>query len=184
MLSAETLNFWLALGTVAMQVGTVALFALFFLRKRIAGFEGLVAFVRTWGMWLGLMIALFASALTLYYSEILGFPPCPLCWWQRVFLYPQVALFALALWRKERLIADYSIALSVVGLGFALYHHALQILPSGSLPCPAEGTVSCAQRFIFEFGYITFPMMAATLFAFLIALMLFVRTPKYRSSFS
>jgi len=182
-MNAESLNFLLALGTIGMQIGSVALFALFFLREKLPGFESVRTFLRTWGLWIGLALTLGGSLLTLYYSEVLGFPPCPLCWWQRVFLYPQVVLFALAVWKYSRgealrAIVDSSLALSVAGLGVALYHHALQVLPHGSLPCPAEGTVSCAQRFVFEFNYITFPLMAASLFAFLIAIMLFVRNAR------
>ena len=174
----ETTNYLLALGILGMQLAGAALLMVFFFRKQIPSFEKVATFVRTQGMWIGFVLTLAGSFLTLYYSEVLGFPPCPLCWWQRIFLYPQVILFALALWRKERVIVDYSTVLSVVGFGFALYHHALQVLPSGSLPCPAEGTISCAQRFVFEFGYITFPLMAATIFAFLIVLMLFSRERK------
>ncbi|RJR14012.1 disulfide bond formation protein B [Candidatus Parcubacteria bacterium] len=175
MVSAETLNYILALGTVATQLVTLALLLLFFFGKNTTAFRWVVTKVETWGMWKLLLLSFGGSLLTLYYSEILGYPPCPLCWWQRVFLYPQVALFAVAIWKREKLIVDYTIVLSGLGFLVALYHHALQVLPSGSLPCPAEGTVSCAQRFVFEFGYITFPLMAATLFAFFIAILLFVR---------
>lgn len=170
-MSVETLNFYLSLGTIGLQLGAIALVVLSFTN----GFSGVKAMVRTWGLWIAFALSFSASAMTLFYSEVLGFPPCPLCWWQRVFLYPQVVLFALAIWKGERRVIDYSIALSILGLGVALYHHMLQILPSGTLPCPAEGTVSCAQRLIFEFGYITFPFMAVSAFAFLLALMWFVR---------
>ena len=182
-MSAENLNFILALGTLAMQLGSAALLAVFFFRRNLPGFDAASAFLRTWGLWIGLALAIAGGLLTLYYSEVLGFPPCPLCWWQRVFLYPQVVLFALALWKYSRgealrALVDSSLALSIAGLGVALYHHALQVLPHGSLPCPAEGTVSCAQRFVFEFNYVTFPLMAASLFAFLIALMLYVKNTR------
>ena len=168
-----TLDVALALGTIAMQIVTVAFLALYFLRKRFPDLEDIATALSKWGMWIALILSFAGSALTLYYSEILGIPPCFLCWWQRIFLYPQVVLFALALWKRDRAIADYSIALSVLGVGFAIYNHALQMLPSGTLPCPAQG-VSCAQIFFLEFGYITYPMMSATLFGFLIVLMLFV----------
>jgi len=174
MFPTETLNFWLALGAVILQGVTVGLFVLYFLRARPV-LSGIVGILNTWGFQIALAASLAAFALTLFYSEIIGFPPCPLCWWQRVFLYPQVVIFALALFRGQKSIAEYSIILSLIGFGIAIYHHALQILPAGSLPCPAEGEVSCAQRFVFEFGYITLPLMAATVFAFLIALMLFAR---------
>ncbi len=170
----ETINYLLALGTVGLQVGAAGLLAFFLLGNRVPSLEWKRVLLEKWGLWIGFILTLTGSALTLFYSEILGFPPCPLCWWQRVFLYPQVLMFALAIWKRDRAIADYSILLSIAGAGVALYHHMLQVLPAGSLPCPAEG-VSCAQRFIFEFGYITFPLMAFSLFAFLIVLTLFVR---------
>ncbi len=181
----ETINYLLALGTLAMQIGGVTLLVAYFLRSRYQIFADISESVTQWGLLAAFILSAIGSVLTLFYSEILGFPPCPLCWWQRIFLYPQAVLFGLALLKRDartrgdergdRTIADYSIALSIFGLGVALYHHALQVLPSGSLPCPAEGAVSCAQRFVFEFGYITFPLMAATLFAFFIVLMLFTR---------
>lgn len=173
MYDVETINYLLALGVLALQIFTVAFFVLYAMRKR-PDFGGAAAFIGRWGMWVAFLASFIASALTLFYSEVLGIEPCPLCWWQRVFLYSQVVLFGVALWKRSATIAGYSILLSLFGLGFALYHHAIQMLPAGSLPCPATG-VSCAARIMFEFGYITYPLMAATLFAFLIALMLFVR---------
>ena len=170
----EAVNSWLGVGTIALQAATVALLALFLLRKRIPDLESNVAFIGQWGIWLAFIFALGASAMTLIHENLFGLPPCSLCWWQRIFLYPQVVLFALALWKRERSIVDYSIVLSLIGLCIALYHHALQMLPAGTIPCPSVG-VSCAQIFFLEFGYITYPMMSAALFAFLIIIMLFVR---------
>lgn len=174
--SVETINYTLALGTVALQVVSVALLVVFFFRNN-ATFTGNAAFIGRWGLWVGFFLTLASIALTLFYSDVLGFQPCPLCWYQRIFLYPQAILLGMAVFKRDIYIADYSIVLSVIGAAFALYQHALQMLGEGSLPCPAspEG-VSCAQRIVFEFGYVTFPLMAFTLFAFLIVLMLFVRT--------
>lgn len=171
-MTLETTNYLLALGTVLMQVVTVGLLALYIFRKR-EEFAAVVAFVQRWGLWLAFFATLAGSALTLFYSEVLGIPPCPLCWIQRAFLYPQVVLFGIALWKKDARIALISIVLSTLGFAVALYHHALQMFPD-ALPCLAQGAV-CAQRHIFEFGYITFPMMAVSLFAFLVVLMLLVR---------
>lgn len=168
-----TVNYLQALGTIALQISAIGLLILYIVRKR--SFTGVVRLVQQWGMVLAFLLSFSAAGLTLFYSEVLGIEPCYLCWWQRIFLYPQVVLFGIALWKRDTVIALYSIVLSVLGLGVSIYHHALQTLPSGSLPCPATG-VSCAQRFMFEFGYITYPLMAATLFAALILLMLFVRS--------
>ncbi len=169
-----TTNFVLALGAVALQIATVVLFVLYLVRNRVPELQTTVAHVKAWALPVAFALSLATMALSLYYSEFLGIEPCPLCWWQRIFLYPQVILLGIALYRRDTSIAVYSIALSVLGALFALYNHILQVMPSGTLPCPAA-TVSCAQRFVFEFGYITLPLMGLTMFAALIVLMLFVR---------
>jgi disulfide bond formation protein DsbB len=173
--SLEIVNLNLGIFTIATQVLTIALFAVFLLRTRIPTFGEIAASVSSWSMWAALLVSFGASAMTLIHTELYNLPPCPLCWWQRVFLYPQVILLTIALWKRERTVTYYSIALSIFGLAVALYHHILQIAPPGSLPCPAEGEISCSQILFLEFGYITYPMMGATVFAFLIVLMLFNR---------
>ncbi len=175
-MAVETINFLLALGTLTMQVVGAAFLAVFFLRKSIPGLEDVASFLQKWGLWLGFLFSLGGLVLSLYYDS-LGFPACALCWWQRSFLYPQVVLFGLALWKKDNSIADYSIALSVFGGTIALYQHYLQMGGGSLLPCPATAgeALDCGVRFLFEFGYITFPLMSFTLFAFLIVLMLFMR---------
>ena len=180
----ETLNYLLALGTLAMQIVAAAFLVLYFLQRRVTDLQDIGEFLHRRGLWIGFFLSLGASALTLYYSEVLGFEACFWCWMQRAFLYPQIILFGLAIWKRDvrtrgdergdRTIAEYSIALSIAGAFSALYHHMLQIMPAGTLPCPATGP-SCAQMTLFEFGYITYPLMAFSLFAFLIVVMLFVR---------
>ena len=174
-MSLDTLNFLLAAGTLAMQVAGAGFLAVYFLQKKFTDLQDISGLLSRWGLWLAFLLTLGATALTLYYSEVLGFAPCGWCWVQRVFLWPQVLLFAIALYREERAAADFSIAFSVFGGLAALYQHYLQMGGQALVPCPASGAGDCAQRILFEFGYITFPLMAATLFAFLIVLMLFVR---------
>lgn len=174
-MSVETLNYLLALGTLAMQVAGAGFLVLYFLQKKFTDLQDIAGLLCRSGLWLAFLLTLGATAMTLYYSEILGFAPCGWCWVQRVFLWPQVVLFALALWKNDRTIANYSIGLSIPGALAALYQHYLQMGGQALVPCPASGAGDCAQRILFEFGYITFPLMAATLFAFLIVLMLFVR---------
>lgn len=176
----ETLNYWLALGTLAVQIVTAAFLALYVLRARVPDLGDVAALIGRWGLWVGFLLSLASTALSLYYSEVLGLVPCGWCWAQRVFLWPQILLFAVALWKKDIRIADYSIALSIFGGAAALYQHYLQMGGNSLLPCPATSSqaVDCGVRFLFEFGYITFPLMAFSIFAFLIVLMLFVRRPR------
>lgn len=174
MLPLDTFNLALAFGTLALGVVAIALLAAYVFRIEVG------TFLPKYGLWLAFIAVLGGMAGTLVHSEVYGLPPCPLCWWQRIFLYPQAVLFVFAIARRAsggalRSITDSSIALSIIGLGIALYHHALQMFPGGVLPCPAQGEVSCAKVLFLEFGFITYPLMSAVLFSFLIIAMLFVR---------
>ncbi len=176
-MSVADLNFILALGVVAMQLASIVLFAMWWFPKLVPNAGDVLPLVRRYGLKLALILTTLSAVMTLVYSDVLGFEPCPLCWWQRIFLYPQVFLFAMALWNEKyrETVIDSSIVLSVVGFGFALYHHALQMMPAGTLPCPATGP-SCAQITFIEFGYVTFPMMAVALFGLLIVTGLILRS--------
>lgn len=175
MYPVETYNHFLGFATFALQVVTLGFLALYLLRNRYPDLAGVGALIERWGLWLAFAASSGAVVLALFYSDVLGFIPCGLCWLMRIFMFSQVPLFALALYKRDRGIADYSIVLSIFGIALGLYQHYLQMGGSSVLPCPASGGGDCGQRFLFELDYITFPLMGASLFAFLIVLMLFVR---------
>lgn len=181
-MSVETLNFLLTLVTIALQIGAGTLLIIFLVRKKFLQLDEFQKILSSCAIPAAFFLALASAGMTLYYSEVLGFIPCGLCWLQRIFLYPQVIILGIAWWKKERSIADYSIALSVIGLMIALYQHYLQMGGESVLPCPASGAGDCAQRILFEFGYITFPLMSFTVFFALIVLMIYVRPKKETSA--
>lgn len=110
---------------------------------------------------------------SLYYSVIVGFPPCQLCWIQRIFIYPQAIVLGMALIKKDGHLADYIIALSTVGGIVSAYHQYIQFGGRSLYSCAAGlGAVSCTQRLILEFGYVTIPMMMLTVFLLNILFML------------
>ncbi|MBI2515121.1 disulfide bond formation protein B [Candidatus Wolfebacteria bacterium] len=161
------------LGQIFLAVGVVY----FLLRKksddRIINFFAEKAFLISW------LISLAAVAASLFYSEIAGFPPCNLCWWQRIFMYPQVALLGMALIKKDFKIIDYSLALALIGALFALYHNYIYYGGSSLFSCDASGLgVSCTRRYVWEFGYITIPLMSFTAFLLLI---FFLAIRKYKN---
>jgi disulfide bond formation protein DsbB len=117
------------------------------------------------------------ATLVLQYGDNLN--PCLLCWWQRVFMYPIAIITLLALIKGRTLsdIVDYVLALSVIGALVAFYQHLLQVLPSGALiPCDATG--DCAVRSVFEFGFVTLPWMALTLFIAIALMAIVMRTTR------
>ncbi len=124
---------------------------------------------------LGALIAGLSMLGSLYYSVIVGYEVCSLCWWQRIFIYPQVFLLGFAWWRKEWSMSLYSIILSVIGLGFAVYHYFFQMFGTSFMPPCIAGGADCAKIHFIEFGYITFPMLGITTFLVLLVLMFLER---------
>lgn len=165
-----TLNWLLGIATLLMHVAILGLVALYFVRD--VRLEGLVV---RFALPLGFLLAGAGVVISLVYSEYFGLVPCGLCWLGRVFLYPQAIIFLIASWKRDVGVSLYAIALSIPGLLIALYQHYLQMGGAGVLPCPASGESDCAKRFLFEFDYITFPLIGATTFALIIVLMLFLR---------
>lgn len=122
-------------------------------------------------LWLGFIVSLGSVLGSYFFSVYAGFPPCMFCWYARIFLLPQVIIFAVALYKRDATATVYSLALSVFGVLITLWHYYGQMFNTDALPCSAEA-VSCAKREFVEFGYITIPMMAFTTFALLIVIML------------
>lgn len=168
-MTVVTLNYLIGVSTVLMQILSVGLIALYFLREQTL--ERLVA---RYALTISFLLACGGVVMSLIYSEYFGIVPCGLCWLSRIALYPQAVLFLIAAWKKDRQIAIYAIALSVFGLAVSAYHHYIQMGGNSVLPCPASGVSDCAKRFMFEFGYVTFPLVGATTFVLIIILMLFV----------
>ncbi|HVW66708.1 MAG TPA: disulfide bond formation protein B [Candidatus Peribacteraceae bacterium] len=134
--------------------------------------------VTTWvsahGLILTFIVALVATGGSLFLSEIAGWTPCKLCWFQRIFMYPQALLLLIALLKRDRQIAPYILALSIIGILIAGFHYNEQLQAAlhpvldaqgnNTLlkPCDASGTSCAATQINFIFGYITIPLMAGT----------------------
>lgn len=170
---AEFLNLFLGILTVIVQIISLILLLVLIFPKTKQTFSVLTDFVSKHSFLLSFLVALCATLGSLLYSDVVGYEPCKLCWFQRIFMYPQVLLLGLAMWRKERVMAFYSIVLSSVGALVALYHYLGQ-LGVTNLPCPAVGySVSCAKVFTLQFGYITIPLMALSAFVFIVLAFIF-----------
>lgn len=158
----------LSLLTIVGQILVVAIvFALLIKARKVLKFIAKHALLGVFAVSLSALLG------SLFYSDVLGYEPCKLCWYQRILMYPQVFLYGLALLKKDKKIADYGILLSIVGAVIAGYHYLLQIGAAPSLACGVVGySVHCSQRFVLQYGYITIPMMAFTVFLLIIVLLL------------
>ncbi len=104
--------------------------------------------------------AVVAAAGSLYFSEILRLPPCLLCWYQRIFMYPLGLIIAVGILRRDKALPLYVLPLSVLGMVVALYHSLLQwgVVPESSVPCILG--VSCTTKFVEWFGFVTIPFLS------------------------
>lgn len=178
----ETFNQIVAVGVIVIQIIIITIaIALIFFRHRS---NPILLFFKKYTFVFGFLIALGAVAVSLFYSEVIGFPACELCWIQRIFLYPQLILFGMELFKKERAIVDYSLVLAICGSVVSLYHMYIERGGQSLLPCAALNVttqVSCAIRYVYEFGYVTIPIMSLTLSLFIIIILL---NYKYMSKMS
>lgn len=121
-----------------------------------------------WG--LAFSVSLTAMLGSLFYQHVGGHDPCLLCWWQRIFIYPQVFMLLAAKYLKLKNVFSYILILSSIGLVIAGYHYGLQlhsVMNSDftSTVCSAtDAAKSCAKAEWFKFGYITIPFMSLTAF--------------------
>jgi disulfide bond formation protein DsbB len=126
-----------------------------------------------------LYIALLQATITtlgsLYFSEIRDFPPCVLCWYQRVFMFPLVILIIVGILRKDRGLWLYVLPVSIVGWCIALYHNLLywKILPESIQPCTLG--ISCTSVYIEWFGFVTIPFLSLAAFTVIIISMLILK---------
>lgn len=168
-------NYILGLGAIVAQALIVfaVIYLLFFRSVKWGAAERFFDFLGRNGIILAFLSVLAAVSGSLFYSEVAGYSPCVLCWYQRTLMYPQIIVLGMAIWKKDKKIADYGIALSLVGAVLAAYHYLLQVGAVSGLPCNAVGySASCAKLFSMNFGYITIPLMALTSFLLIILFLL------------
>lgn len=114
---------------------------------------------------IGFTFALMATSGSLYLSNALGWEPCRLCWFQRIFMYPLVLLFGVSLFFDRDKVSDYTLPMSLTGLAIAIYHYLIQFLPQLQSKGCSITQVSCEAKYTFYFGHVTIPVMAAAAFA-------------------
>ena len=129
----------------------------------------MINWIRNNALIISWLIALSALLTSLYFSEVLQWPVCQLCWYQRIFIYPQAILLGMAAMNDDYSMLKYALALSVVGLLFAGYQYLVQLFPltfEGILHCSAG--ISCATKHINWFGFVTLPLISVATFTLLI----------------
>lgn len=118
------------------------------------------------------LLAGFSTLGSVFFSHVMEFAPCVLCWYQRIFLFPLVIILAVGLFPLDKSVVKYALPLAIAGWLTALYHNLLYsgIIPESIQPC-SQG-VSCTEDYIDLFGFLTIPMLSLLSFSAIIALLI------------
>jgi len=111
------------------------------------------------------VVALAATGGSLFFGEVMGLPPCTLCWYQRICMYPLALVLPVGIVLRDPRVVGYALPLAAIGLGIAVYHNLLyyHVIPESLAPC--EQGVSCTTRQIEWLGFVTIPLLALGAFA-------------------
>jgi disulfide bond formation protein DsbB len=131
-------------------------------------------FLQDYGGILALVVAVTATLGSLYFSEVAGFVPCTLCWYQRILMYPLVLITLVGVIRQDEYLPAYVLPFSLIGMGVSGYHVLIQNGVFGHPAACAVG-IPCSLRYINYLGFITIPLLALTAFTLISAVMLATR---------
>ena len=123
-------------------------------------------------LFLSWLIASVATLGSLFFSEVMALPPCVLCWYQRIAIFPLVLVLGAGLVSFDRGVVKYSLPLAVAGWLVALYHTLLYagVLPKDIQPC--TGGVSCTERNLDLFGFVSIPLLSLLALSAMVALLI------------
>ena len=135
------------------------------------------AWALIFGAWL---VATVATLGALFFGEVMQLPPCVLCWYQRICMFPLVLILPVGLFPLDRKIVRYALPLAAIGWLFAVFHVLLiaGVIPENIKPC-TQG-VPCSEKVIEWFGFVTIPLLSVVAFSTIIALLILahLRSPK------
>ncbi len=138
-------------------------------------------FLEDYGGWLAFIIATVATLGSLYYSEIAGFIPCRLCWYQRILMYPLVVVTLVGALKRDEYLPAYVLPLSIACMLVSGYHILMErgVIPP-SATCAAD--VPCNISYVSYLGFITIAVMAFTAFTLITLIMLGMRSAYRRDA--
>lgn len=180
-MKTETISLVLSYLTIGLAVLLLLLLVFvvvaYFNSKVKEGFDKLIKRMRP-RIFLLIFLLLFGAVVSsLYYSQVVGFAPCELCWYQRISIFSLALIFGIAAIKKDSNIYPYALTLSLFGCIVAFYHVYVQFFQNKLGVCSTEGlTISCSKRYIEAISFISIPVMSlVVLFTVIVAMVIFVR---------
>lgn len=173
-MSAQAINFYSTLVAILALVSLLAAAGLTVYRMA-RGHEASQS-LQGVSIWLAWLVALVATVGSLIYSEVIGFEPCKLCWFQRIAMYPMAVILLVGAIRREAAVKFYALPLSLAGLATSIWHYLVQTFPSLSESGSCDPSVPCSAKYVDIFGFVSIPFMAGAGFTLItVLLLLYVR---------
>lgn len=128
-----------------------------------------------YGAWVVSLVATFGS---LYFSEIKGFIPCELCWYQRIFMYPLILILGIGTFQNDSSVKKFVLPLALIGGSISLMHYLEQKIPGFGGIKPCVSGVPCSSQYINWLGFITIPLLALMAFVSITICMFLMKSKK------
>jgi disulfide bond formation protein DsbB len=145
-----------------LSLGTLG-FGLLILIGRVFRVTGLLVEIQKIALPLAALITTTAMFGSLYFSEIVNYVPCRLCWYQRAAMYPLAIFLIIANFKKFRLTKHIAVSLASIGGFISAYHWFLERFPDlDAGVCDAK--LPCSIVWFENFGFVTLAFMAFTAF--------------------
>ncbi|PIC69257.1 disulfide bond formation protein B [Sporosarcina sp. P16b] len=125
--------------------------------------------------WVVSLVAMFGS---LYFSEIKGYIPCELCWYQRILMYPLTLILGIGTFQNDSSVKKFVLPLALIGGSISLMHYLEQKIPGFGGIKPCVSGVPCSAQYINWFGFITIPFLALVAFVIIACCMFFIKSKK------
>ena len=118
------------------------------------------------------LVASVATLGSLFFSEIMEFVPCTMCWYQRILMYPLVLIFLVNLLYPDGKVFKYSMPLVITGILFAFYHNLLMwgIISESAVPC--KQGIPCSTEYFEYLGFINIPFLSLSAYSLILILLL------------
>jgi len=173
LMNNETFELFFSMLSVALLAGTLVVLVARMLYSRSTSARAIISAFAPWALPLAAAVTTTCALGSLYFSEIVNYKPCRLCWFQRTMMYPLAILLIVAALVKDKKIWRYAVPLASIGITISTYHWFLERFPNlDAGVCDVD--VPCEFIWFQHFGFVTLPFMALTGF---LAVLVFTTLP-------
>ncbi|PIC63030.1 disulfide bond formation protein B [Sporosarcina sp. P13] len=129
-------------------------------------------------LYIAWIVSLVAMLGSLYFSEIKGYIPCELCWYQRILMYPLTLILGIGTFQNDSSVKRFVLPLAIIGGSISFMHYLEQKIPGFGGIKPCVSGVPCSAQYINWFGFITIPFLALVAFVLIAICMFFIKSKK------